>query len=65
VEGTVQLLDTWASLPESDKVRMGTAAKQCFAENFDLTANSEKFFQMLREGITSSGSINEIALNRR
>lgn len=46
-EGAVQLLDTWLSMPESDRREMRTLAKQCFERHFQAEQAGTRLIETL------------------
>ena len=46
--GTINLLNAWDALGESERDSMKASARQCFERNFDLDRNVIRFLEMIR-----------------
>jgi glycosyltransferase involved in cell wall biosynthesis len=47
VEGTVRLLNRWATLPLQHRSEMRMNAAQCFSANFDIAVTCDRFFDVV------------------
>ncbi len=54
VGGITRMLDRWSALPCEQKADMGSRARQCFLNHFDITSTSANLFRLL-----SRSNINE------